>query len=53
MEFNSFKDKLFELINDAENFEINDIETDDKGNTFTIITQTGFTFELVCRQVAS
>lgn len=52
MELNSFKDKIFELINDADNLEINDIQTDDKRNTFTIITQAGLAFELECRQAA-
>lgn len=53
MELNRFKDKIFELINDADILEINDIETDDKRNIFTIVTQAGFAFELECRLVAS
>lgn len=52
MELNNFKDKIFELINDADDLEMNDIETNDKGNTFTIVTQTGLAFELECRLVA-
>lgn len=52
MELNGFKDKIFELINDANDLEIDNIETDDKKNTFTIVMQSGFAFELECRQVA-
>lgn len=51
MELNNFKDKIFDVPNDADNLEINDIETDDKRNTFIITTQAGLFFEVECRQV--
>lgn len=51
MELNGFKDTLFEIINEADILGINDIETNDKENTFTIVTQEGTAYELECRQV--
>lgn len=51
MDLNYFKDKIFELINDTDSIDINDIDTDDKSNTFTVSLFDGSTFELECRQV--
>lgn len=51
MELNGFKDTLFEIINEADILGINDIDTNDKENTLTIVTQAGTAFKLECRQV--
>ena len=48
MALNDFKDKIFDILNDADSLEISDIETDDKRNTFTIATQAGIIFEVEC-----
>lgn len=46
-----FKDKLFELLNDADDMGICDIETNDKENKLLISLQNGITVEVVCRQI--
>ncbi len=51
MELNYFKDKLFDLLNEADNMEIKDIEANDKENTFQIFVKDGNVFELECRQI--
>lgn len=51
MELNYFKDQVFDLLNDADNINIRDIETNDKENLFTVLLQNGSIFELKCRQV--
>lgn len=50
MDFNYFKDKIFELINETDSIDIADIHTDDRNNTFTVSLHDGSTFELECRQ---
>lgn len=52
MALNDFKDKIFDILNDADSLEICDIDTNDKRNTFTIATQAGTIFKVECRQVA-
>lgn len=51
MALNDFKDRIFDILNDADSLEIYDIETDDKRNIFTIATQAGIIFEVECRQI--
>lgn len=51
MEIDYFKDKVFELLNDADDMGIRDIETNDKENIFRVLLQNGSLFELECRQV--
>lgn len=46
-----FKDMVFELLNDADDVGISDIDTNDKENTFKVFLQNGNIFELECRQV--
>ncbi|MFG6356871.1 MAG: hypothetical protein K1W26_08635 [Acetatifactor sp.] len=46
-----FKDKLFELLNDADDMGICDIETNDRENTFQISLQSGMIVEVKCRQI--
>jgi len=48
---NYFKDKLFELLNEADNLGILDIDSNDKENTFSILLEDGNLFELICRQI--
>lgn len=51
MDLNYFKDKVFDLFNDTDSMVINDIDTNDKENTFKILLQDGNLFEVECRQV--
>lgn len=52
MDLNYFKDKIFELINETNSIDINDIDTDDRNNTFTVSLHDGSAFELECRQIS-
>ena len=52
MELNDFKDKLFELLNKADEMKISDIETNDKENIFKVVLQNGSAFEVQCRQIS-
>ncbi|GFH95470.1 hypothetical protein IMSAGC003_02014 [Lachnospiraceae bacterium] len=46
-----FKDKLFELLNDADDIGISDIETNDKENKLRVSLQNGLLLEIECRQI--
>ncbi len=46
MDFTFFKDVLFDLINECEKFDIQDIETHELENRFVIHTTEGKAFEL-------
>ncbi len=46
-----FKDKLFELLNDADDLGIRDIETNDKDNILQVSLQNGIIVEVECRQI--
>ncbi len=48
-----FKDKLFELLNDADDMGISDIETNDRENKFVISLQNGTVLEVECRLIQS
>lgn len=47
-----FKDKLFDLLNDSEEMGIIDLNADERNNLFTVRTEDGEVFEIVCRQAA-
>lgn len=47
-----FKDKIFEAIDEINDFEIADIDTDDLKNVFTVETADGSIFEIECRKLA-
>ncbi len=51
MNIEYFKDKLFDLLNDADNIGIINIETYDKENIFKIFFQNGTIYEIECRQI--
>ncbi len=51
MKLEYFKDKVFELLNDADNMSIKDIETNDREGKFTVSTQDGSVFEVSCSQL--
>ena len=51
MKLEFFKDKMFDLLNDADTIRIKDIEANDKEGTFLVSTQDGSVFEVRCRQV--
>lgn len=46
-----FKDKIFDLLNDADEIGIKDIETNDKKGIFKVMLQDGGIFEVECRQL--
>lgn len=46
-----FKDKLFELLNDADDMGIIDIETNDRENKWIVSLQNGMLLEIECRQI--
>ena len=50
-ELEYFKDKIFDLLNEADEIEIKDIETYDKKGIFKVLLQDGCMFEVECRQV--
>lgn len=52
MELDYFKDKIFEAIDEINDFEIADIDTDDLKNVFTVETADGSIFEIECRKLA-
>lgn len=52
MELNDFKDKIFELLNEADEMKISDIETNDRENIFKVMLQNGSAFEVQCRQIS-
>ena len=45
------KDKVIDLLNDADEIGIRDIETNDKKGIFTVLLQDGNIFEVECRKV--
>lgn len=45
------KDKIFDLLNDADEIGIKDIETNDKKGIFKVLLQDGKIFEVECRQM--
>ncbi|MDE5596275.1 MAG: hypothetical protein K2J04_00400 [Lachnospiraceae bacterium] len=51
MELNYFKDKIFDLLNDADNMAIKDMEANDKENKIVIQLQNGSVFEIECHQL--
>lgn len=46
-----FKDKLFELLNDADDMGISDIETHDRENKLEVSLQDGTVLEVECRMI--
>ena len=52
MELNYFRDRLFDLLNDSEEMGIADLNADEQNSLFTVRTEDGNIFEIVCRQAA-
>ena len=52
MELNYFRDTLFDLLNDSEGMGIADLDADERNSLFTVRTEDGDVFEIVCRQAA-
>lgn len=50
MKLNYFRDKLFDLLNDSEGMGIADLNADERNSLFTVRTEDGDVFEIVCRQ---
>ncbi len=46
------KDKIFDLLNDADEIGIRDIETNDKKGVFKVLLQDGYMFEIECHKVS-
>lgn len=51
MELNYFKDKMFDLLNDADDMEIKDIVVNDRKNAIIVQLVDGSVFALECRQL--
>ena len=52
MTLDYFKDKLFEMMNEGDNeLDIADIDTNDRENTFTVLTMDRSQFEIECRKL--
>ena len=51
MEFVVFKDVLFDLINECEQFDIQDILSDDTENRFCVIAADGTRIEVALREL--
>lgn len=52
MTLDYFKDKLFEMMNEGDNeLDIADIDTNDRENTFTVLTVDRSQFEIECRKL--
>ena len=49
MQFNYFKDKLFDLVNDSDEMEIADLNPDERNNRIIVKTKDGSIFEIVCQ----
>ncbi len=50
MEFNSFKDAVFELLNEGEWEGLEDIDTNDRDGVFLVSFQDGSQFEVLVRK---
>ena len=48
MELNYFKDHLFDLLNESDLLDVQDIQTDDKTNTFQLTVNDGTKFDIYC-----
>lgn len=51
MELNYFKDKMFDLLNDADNMGIMDIAVNDRADKILVQLADGSVFALECRQL--
>lgn len=51
MKLDYFKDKLFELLNEAEEMRIKNITTHDREDKFTVEIFDGSLFEIKCRKL--
>ncbi len=51
MEFTVFKDTLFDLINECDAFDIENIQTFDRENRYIVVMQGGQIFELRLREL--
>lgn len=52
MEFNYFKDILFDLINECNQFPIRDIQVFDRENRLLVYAENGACFEVCLREVS-
>lgn len=52
MDIEYFKDKVFDLLNEADDIGIKDIEADDRKNVFKVSLQSGDIYEIECRPVS-
>ena len=49
MELDYFKDILFDLINECDNFDLADLRTDEKRNTIEVVFNSGTVLEVTVR----
>ncbi|MBQ1678001.1 MAG: hypothetical protein II062_00515 [Oscillospiraceae bacterium] len=50
MDFTVFKDLLFDLINESDQFDLEDITSDDKENCFHVVLQGGVAISITLQQ---
>ncbi len=50
MTLDYFKDVLFDLLNEADSFEVEDIQVRDAENLLSVLLRDGSQFELECRK---
>lgn len=53
MDLDYFKDKLFDLLNDADDMGITDIETNYRENKLIVSLQDSLVVEIQCRQISN
>lgn len=51
MTLDYFKDKMFDLLNEADSFEVADIEAKDAENSLSVLLKDGSQFEVECRKL--
>lgn len=52
MEFTEFKDRIFDLINECDQFDVKDIRTFDRENRYVVEMKNGRTFEIALRALS-
>lgn len=48
MKLNYFKDHLFDLLNESDLLDVQDIKSDDETNTFHVVVYDGTKFDIYC-----
>ena len=51
MKLEFFKDKMFDLLNETDSFEVEDIEVREAENLLSVLLKDGSQFEVECRKL--